>query len=92
MIDADAWADAGAGRRHPGAGRSPPAPPPVLLVGAHLPTGVVRNLLRLERSDVLDAPFTAENIAAAIDGADGRSRGRRRRAGRRPATSPAAGR
>ena len=40
--------------------------PPVLLVGTHLPTSVVRNLLRLERSDVLDAPYSHENISAAI--------------------------
>jgi pilus assembly protein CpaE len=43
-----------------------PAPPPVLLVGEHLPTGVVRNLLRLERSDVLEAPFTEEKLLAAV--------------------------
>jgi pilus assembly protein CpaE len=43
-------------------------PPPVLLVGAHLPTSVVRNLLRLERSDVLDAPYGTDSIAAAIGG------------------------
>jgi len=42
------------------------APPPVLLVGTHLPTTVVRNLLRLERSDVLEAPFTDEKITHAI--------------------------
>ena len=43
-----------------------PAPPPVLLVGERLPTTVVRNLLRLERSDVLEAPFTPEQIAGAV--------------------------
>ncbi|WP_309605607.1 AAA family ATPase [Phenylobacterium sp.] len=43
-----------------------PAPPPALLVGAHLPTAVVRGLLRLERSDVLDAPYTDDDIASAI--------------------------
>jgi pilus assembly protein CpaE len=43
-----------------------PNPPPVLLVGEHLPTGVVRNLLRLERSDVLEAPFTEEKLMAAV--------------------------
>ena len=45
-----------------------PAPPPVLMVGERLPTVVVRNLLRLERSDVLDAPFSAEHIAVAVAG------------------------
>jgi len=43
-----------------------PAPPPVLLVGERLPTTVVRNLLRLDRSDVLEAPFTTEAMQAAI--------------------------
>jgi pilus assembly protein CpaE len=65
LIDADAW--------------SPPAlaaavqalslcltPPPVLLVGAHLPTAVVRGLLRLERSDVLDAPYAPDVLSAVI--------------------------
>ncbi|HEY2357173.1 MAG TPA: cellulose synthase operon protein YhjQ/BcsQ [Phenylobacterium sp.] len=42
------------------------APPPVLLVGAHMPTAVVRTLLRLERSDVLEAPFTNEAMVAAL--------------------------
>jgi pilus assembly protein CpaE len=44
------------------------APPPVLLVGAHMPTAVVRTLLRLERSDVLEAPFTSEAMVAALAG------------------------
>jgi pilus assembly protein CpaE len=45
-----------------------PTPPPVLMVGERLPTQVVRNLLRLQRSDVLDAPFTGEQIGVAIAG------------------------
>ena len=67
LIDADAWGEAqlAAGIQ---ALTLAPTPPPVLLVGTHLTTGVVRNLLRLERSDVLDAPYTAENVAAAIVG------------------------
>jgi pilus assembly protein CpaE len=65
LIDADAW--------------SPPAlaaavealslcsaPPPVLLVGSHLPTAVVRGLLRLDRSDVLDAPYAPEVLGAVM--------------------------
>jgi pilus assembly protein CpaE len=40
----------------------------VLLVGEQIPTMVVRNLLRLERSDVLEAPYTPEQVAAAIAG------------------------
>jgi pilus assembly protein CpaE len=60
-----------------------PSPPPVLLVGERLPTTVVRNLLRLERSDVLEAPFTTDQIAAAIDGLMTDSA--------RPAATPVAG-
>jgi len=39
--------------------------PAVLLVGAHLPTSLVRALLKLDRSDVLEAPVTAEELARA---------------------------
>jgi pilus assembly protein CpaE len=42
------------------------SPPAVLLVGERLPTPVVRNLLRLSRSDVLEAPYTPDQIAGAI--------------------------
>ncbi len=65
IIDANAWepGDLANGIQ---ALATLPAPPPVLLVGAHLPTTVVRNLLRLERSDVLEAPFTDDKIAHAI--------------------------
>jgi pilus assembly protein CpaE len=68
MIDADAWADQAlaAGIQALTISQSPP--PPVLLVGSHLPTAVVRNLLRLERSDVLEAPYTGEAVAHAIEG------------------------
>lgn len=40
-------------------------PPPTLLVGEHLPAGLVRNLMRLQRSDVLEAPFSVSDLAAA---------------------------
>lgn len=40
-------------------------PPPTLLVGAQLPTALVRALMRLPRSDVLEAPFSAEDLAEA---------------------------
>jgi pilus assembly protein CpaE len=67
IIDADAWDGPGMA-----AGILAltlcQAPPPVLLVGANLPTSVVRNLLRLEHSDVLDAPYTPESLAGAIAG------------------------
>ena len=37
--------------------------PAVLLVGAHLPTGLVRALLKLDRSDVLESPFTSAELS-----------------------------
>ena len=43
-------------------------PPAVLLVGERLPTTVVRNLMRLAQSDVLEAPYTPEQIADAVTG------------------------
>ena len=64
VVDADAWdapALASAIQTLADTGRAAP----VLLVGARLPTTIVRNLLRLERSDVLEAPFTAEQFAMA---------------------------
>jgi len=45
-------------------GRAAP-PPATLLVGAHLPVGLVRNLMRLPRSDVLEAPFSPADLALA---------------------------
>jgi pilus assembly protein CpaE len=67
LIDADAWETpelAAAVKTLSGL----KACPPVLLVGESLPTGLVRNLLRLDNSDVLEAPFTAEQLAAAVQG------------------------
>ena len=40
-------------------------PPAVLLAGAHMPTSLVRALMKLPRSDVIEAPFTAEDVARA---------------------------
>lgn len=40
-------------------------PPGVLLVGAHMPTALVRALLKLDRSDVLEAPVTTTELAKA---------------------------
>jgi pilus assembly protein CpaE len=40
-------------------------PPAVLLVGARLPTALVRALFRLRRADVLDAPASALDLARA---------------------------
>lgn len=41
-----------------------PTPPATLLVGEQLPAALVRALMRLPHSDVLEAPFTAESLAA----------------------------
>lgn len=43
-----------------------PATPPTLLVGQKLPTGLVRALMRMKQSDVLAAPFTDEELQAAV--------------------------
>lgn len=67
LIDADAWATPAlaAGVHALTLAADPPA---VLVVGAHLPAGVARNLLRLDRSDILDAPYSAEALGAAVAG------------------------
>jgi len=63
LVDADAWEAAPLSAAIQAlAAKDRPAP--VLLIGAHMPTTVVRNLLRLERSDVLEAPFSPEHLAA----------------------------
>ncbi len=41
------------------------SPPAVMLAGSHLPTSLVRALMKLPRSDVIEAPFTAEDLARA---------------------------
>ena len=42
-----------------------PKPPAVMLLGGHLPAALVRVLMKLPRSDVLEAPFTPANLARA---------------------------
>jgi pilus assembly protein CpaE len=42
-----------------------PNPPAVLLAGAHLPTSLVRALMKLPRSDVIEAPFTSVDLSRA---------------------------
>lgn len=42
------------------------APPAVILVGANLPAALARALFKLKRSDVLDAPFTAADLARSV--------------------------
>jgi len=42
-----------------------PAAPAVILAGAHLPASLVRALMKLARSDVIEAPFTSADLARA---------------------------
>jgi pilus assembly protein CpaE len=67
LIDADAWESPDlAAAVHLLSNLA--ASPPVLMVGTSLPAGLVRNLLRLERSDILEAPFSPEQLSAAVVG------------------------
>jgi pilus assembly protein CpaE len=65
LIDADA-ADPDALAAALGALADEAAAPPTLLVGRRLPAGLVRALMRLKHSDVLEAPFKDEDLQAAI--------------------------
>ena len=42
-----------------------PNPPAVLLAGGHLPASLVRALMKLPRSDVIEAPFTSIDLSRA---------------------------
>jgi len=64
LVDADAWDAPGLGAALQDLAAAGAAPP-VLLTGERLPTSIVRNLMRLERSDVLEAPFGPDQLAAA---------------------------
>jgi pilus assembly protein CpaE len=65
LIDADAWEAPALASAIQALSLAADAPA-VLLVGERLPTTVVRNLLRLERSDVLEAPFSPDQFASAV--------------------------
>ncbi len=65
LIDADAW-DATALASAVKALSGLKACPPVLLVGQTLPAGLVRNVLRLPATDILEAPYTHEQLVAAL--------------------------
>lgn len=67
LIDADA-VDADQLSRAVTALAESQAAPPTLLVGKGLPTGLVRALMRMKQSDVLAAPFTDEELQAAVYG------------------------
>jgi len=64
LIDAEA-ADPTALVGAIGALAARPHPPAVLLAGAHLPASLVRALMKLPRSDVIEAPFTSVDLARA---------------------------
>ncbi|HEX7886871.1 MAG TPA: cellulose synthase operon protein YhjQ/BcsQ [Phenylobacterium sp.] len=66
LIDADAW-DAPALASFVKALSALRACPPVLMLGENLPTGLVRNVLRLPASDILEAPYSPEDLAAAVN-------------------------
>jgi pilus assembly protein CpaE len=42
-----------------------PNPPAVLLAGSHMPASLVRALMKLPRSDVIEAPFTSVDLSRA---------------------------
>src|SRR5580704_12771272 len=43
-----------------------PNAPAVLLAGSQFPGGIARALFQLERADVLDAPFTTEELVISV--------------------------
>jgi pilus assembly protein CpaE len=65
LIDADAW-DAQALSAAIKALSAMRNAPPVLMLGENLPAGLVRNVLRMEASDILEAPFTPEQLISAV--------------------------
>jgi pilus assembly protein CpaE len=65
LIDADAW-DAPALAAAVKALSCMRHAPPVLMLGENLPAGLVRNVLRLEAADILEAPFTPEQLSTAM--------------------------
>ena len=67
LIDADAW-DAAALAQAVKSLSALKAAPPVLVVGENLPAGLVRNVLRMPASDILEAPFTPDQLGAAVAG------------------------
>lgn len=65
LIDADAW-EAPAMAAAIQALSAMRTCPPVLMTGASLPAGLVRNLMRLDAADILEAPYTPAQFAAAV--------------------------
>ena len=67
LVDADAWAAPELAFALQALVRTTP-PPPLLVVGQALPAGLVRNVVRLARADILEAPFSDTDLAAAVEG------------------------
>ncbi|HET6969805.1 MAG TPA: cellulose synthase operon protein YhjQ/BcsQ [Phenylobacterium sp.] len=67
LIDADAWDAAALATAVKTLSAMRPAPP-VLMVGETLPAGLVRNVLRLDAADILEAPFTDDQLQGAVAG------------------------
>ncbi len=65
LIDADAL-DASALAACVKALSSMRASPPVLMLGSNLPAGLVRNLLRLDAADILETPYSPEDLNGAV--------------------------
>ena len=65
VIDADTW-DAASLASAVKSLSSLKAPQPVLLTGQNLPAGLVRNVLRLPAADILEAPYTPDQLVAAL--------------------------
>lgn len=65
LIDADAWEAPALAACVKALSALRPCPP-VLMLGENLPAGLVRNVLRLEASDILEAPYSPEDLAAAV--------------------------
>ena len=65
LIDADAFEPASLAAALKAISALHPAPP-LLMVGETLPAGLVRNVLRLEAADILEAPFSDEQLTAAV--------------------------
>ena len=65
LIDADDGDPAGLSRLIEAIGQLP-SPPAVLLAGSQFPGALARAIFKLERADVLDAPFTPADLVMAV--------------------------
>ncbi|WP_293898351.1 cellulose synthase operon protein YhjQ/BcsQ [Phenylobacterium sp.] len=65
IVDADALEAAAVAAAVKALAALNPAPP-LLVLGANLTPGLVRNVLRLEAADILEAPFAPEQLVAAV--------------------------